>query len=83
MTLTRTRRPAAGVTHPAPLRTRVAASVHSRLLAARACGADRGDVPGWVLVTVMSAAVVLALWAAAETLLPQVFEEAVTSVRRG
>lgn len=83
MTVTRTRPSALNAPRRAPLRTRVAAGLHARLRHALAGGADRGDVPGWVLVTVMSAAVVLALWAAAETLLPQVFEEAVTSVRRG
>lgn len=58
------------------------ARLHARLLEVTADGSDRGDVPGWVLVTIMSAGVVLAVWAAAETVLPQVFREAVTNVRR-
>jgi hypothetical protein len=29
-------------------------------------GKDRGDVPGWVLVTVMTAGIVMALWVVAE-----------------
>ena len=65
-----------------PRRVSLATRVHARLLAATESGSDRGDVPGWVLVTVMSAGVVLAVWAAAEIVLPQVFREAVTSVRR-
>ena len=28
--------------------------------------ADRGDVPGWVLVTLMTAGIVMALWIVAE-----------------
>lgn len=63
-------------------RVRLSTRLHARLLAATESGPDRGDVPGWVLVTVMSAGVVLAIWAVAELVLPQVFREAVTSVRR-
>ncbi|MBV9485882.1 MAG: hypothetical protein JO246_07470 [Frankiaceae bacterium] len=29
-------------------------------------GQDRGDVPGWVLVTLMTAGIVMALWVVAE-----------------
>jgi hypothetical protein len=28
--------------------------------------ADRGDVPGWVLITLMTAGIVMALWLVAE-----------------
>ncbi len=34
---------------------------------------DRGDVPGWVLVTLMTAGLVVALWGAAGQRLVQVF----------
>jgi hypothetical protein len=35
----------------------------------RACDPERGDVPGWVLVTLMTAGLVVALWAVAGPLL--------------
>ena len=39
----------------------VAAWMAQRWVRARAGGADRGDVPGWVMVTVMSAILVVAI----------------------
>jgi hypothetical protein len=44
---------------------------------------DRGDVPGWVLVTLMAAGLVLTLWAAAGPRLEQVFNDAMDSVVGG
>ncbi|SDS71847.1 hypothetical protein SAMN04489860_2198 [Paraoerskovia marina] len=41
---------------------------------------ERGDVPGWVLVTLMTAGLVVALWAIAGPLLEQTFTEAINSV---
>lgn len=41
---------------------------------------DRGDVPGWVLVTLMTAGLVTALWVLARDRLAQVFDTAITSV---
>jgi len=41
---------------------------------------DDGDVPGWVLVTLMTAGLVTALWAVARDRLTEVFDRAVTSV---
>ncbi|WP_418277521.1 hypothetical protein ACNHYB_06115 [Isoptericola jiangsuensis] len=41
---------------------------------------ERGDVPGWVLVTLMTAGLVVALWALAGPLLEQTFSEAIKSV---
>jgi hypothetical protein len=41
---------------------------------------DRGDVPGWVLVTIMTAGLVVALWAIAGPKLGQLFGDAVDSV---
>lgn len=41
---------------------------------------DRGDVPGWVLVTLMTAGLVLALWAVASPTLRDVFTAAITRV---
>jgi hypothetical protein len=44
---------------------------------------DRGDVPGWVLVTLMTAGLVLTLWAAAGPRLVEVFNDAMDSVVGG
>jgi hypothetical protein len=43
-------------------------------------GDDRGDVPGWVLVTLMTAGLVTALWAVARDRLTEVFDRAISSV---
>jgi hypothetical protein len=86
--------PATHATRPTPtshrprarhrLRTaRWAAAVHARLTApASAPGADRerGDVPGWVLVTLMTAGLVLALWALAGPALTAVFSDSIARV---
>jgi hypothetical protein len=41
---------------------------------------ERGDVPGWVLITLMTAGLVVALWALAGPSLGQVFNQAITRV---
>jgi hypothetical protein len=41
---------------------------------------DRGDVPGWVLITVMTAGLVSGLWVLAGPKLGQVFSNAMDSV---
>ncbi|CAB4912416.1 MAG: hypothetical protein F2923_07540 [Actinobacteria bacterium] len=41
---------------------------------------DRGDVPGWVLVAVMTAGLVTAIWLIADDALTSVFDRAMTSV---
>jgi hypothetical protein len=41
---------------------------------------DRGDVPGWVLVTLMTAGLVIGLWAVAGDALNNVFTEAMNRV---
>ncbi|WP_424467284.1 hypothetical protein [Pseudoclavibacter helvolus] len=41
---------------------------------------DRGDVPGWVLITIMSAGIVILLWTVAGDLLVDVFQNAITRV---
>jgi hypothetical protein len=45
--------------------------------------AERGDVPGWVLVTVMSAGLVVLLWGVAGPALQGLFESAIASVSGG
>jgi hypothetical protein len=44
---------------------------------------DRGDVPGWVLVTLMTAGLVLTLWAVAGPRLTGVFDDAMDRVIGG
>jgi hypothetical protein len=58
----------------------LAAGLARRWAAAVAGGRDRGDVPGWVLVTLMTAGLVTALWLVAEPALSRVFDDAIASV---
>lgn len=41
---------------------------------------ERGDVPGWVLITVMTAGLVSALWLVAGPQLEQLLRDALSSV---
>ncbi len=41
---------------------------------------DAGDVPGWVLVTLMTAGLVILLWGLAAPALAEIFENAVAKV---
>lgn len=41
---------------------------------------ERGDVPGWVLVTIMTAGIVAVLWPFAENYLKQILESALSAV---
>lgn len=41
---------------------------------------DRGDVPGWVLITVMTAGLVSALWIVADDQLSALFSDALGAV---
>ena len=70
------------MTHPI---RRWVAEVRQRLLELRyrIRRDDRGDVPGWVLVTLMTAGLVLTLWAAAGPRLEEVFNDAMDSVTGG
>ncbi|MGZ4438335.1 MAG: hypothetical protein ACXVW6_11875 [Nocardioidaceae bacterium] len=42
---------------------------------------ERGDVPGWVMVTVMTAGIVAALWAIAGPQLAGMLRDALASVK--
>ncbi|RBP68132.1 hypothetical protein DFO66_101360 [Brevibacterium sanguinis] len=42
---------------------------------------DRGDVPGWVLITLMTAGLVVALWALAGEAFSTMFQDAMDKVR--
>jgi hypothetical protein len=41
---------------------------------------DRGDVPGWVLITLMTAGLVIVIWAVAGPALSDVFQQAIDRV---
>ncbi|MEV7693456.1 hypothetical protein AB0N73_09000 [Microbacterium sp. NPDC089189] len=41
---------------------------------------ERGDVPGWVLITLMTAGLVVVIWALAGPALAGLFEQAISSV---
>ena len=49
--------------------------------AGRTRDSERGDVPGWVLITVMTAGLVAALWAVAGDQLSQMLSDALSSVK--
>lgn len=59
------RRPAAGPRH-----LRAAPLLRARL------ADERGDVPGWVLITLMTAGIVVALWAVASDQIVAIFQNA-------
>ncbi len=61
---------------PCGVARRALARVHVALMASD----DRGDVPGWVLVSVMSAGLVTALWVIADDQLSAVLGRAIGSV---
>ena len=41
---------------------------------------DRGDVPGWVLITLMTAALVVLIWGVASDRLVEIFNRAMDSI---
>jgi hypothetical protein len=41
---------------------------------------ERGDVPGWVLVTLMTAGLVIIIWGVAGPALSEVFQQAIERV---
>ena len=57
--------------------TRAYAQIAARL---STLGDDRGDVPGWVLVSVMTAGLVTAIWLIADDQLTSVLDRAISSV---
>jgi hypothetical protein len=64
--------------------TRLAATAHTVAYTAtrgrRTDRRDRGDVPGWVLITVMTAGLVSAIWLLAGPALTSMFQEALAKV---
>ena len=59
--------------------SRSSRSLRLRRLVARLRN-DRGDVPGWVLVTLMTAGLVVAIWTLAGPALADLFEQALSRV---
>lgn len=51
-----------------------------RVTLTRTVVSDRGDVPGWVLVTVMTAGLVTGLWMVADDQLTALLTKAINSV---
>lgn len=64
------------------LRTLTAATIRVTHTSRSTGGRERGDVPGWVLITLMTAGLVAALWAVAEGQLTALFSRALDSARR-
>ena len=62
------------------LSARLQVTAH-RLLSRAARRAERGDVPGWVLITLMTAGIVTALWVVAKEQLVDMFQSALASVK--
>ena len=50
------------------------------IFALRSSSNERGDVPGWVLVAVMTAGLVTAIWLVADDSLTSVFDRAMSSI---
>ncbi|GAA2742748.1 hypothetical protein GCM10009868_13910 [Terrabacter aerolatus] len=65
------------ITRQARARAALVAAVSRRIPGPR----DRGDVPGWVLITIMTAGLVTALWAIAGPQLGQLFSDAISNVK--
>jgi hypothetical protein len=47
---------------------------------ARRAEEEKGDVPGWVLITLMTAALVVVIWTVAAPALTEVFNQAMDKV---
>jgi len=62
------------------VRRPLAASALRAWLRVTSRGHDRGDVPGWVLVTIMTAGLVTALWLVADDRLRELFGDALDGV---
>lgn len=61
-----------------PRTTRIAQHLRRRFHTA--ITEERGDVPGWVLITLMTAGLVVVIWALAGPALAGLFEQAIARV---
>lgn len=55
-------------------------SVRERLLSANCAGPERGDVPGWVLVVLMTTGLVTAIWTIAAPRLTAILRNSLDSM---
>lgn len=62
------------------MHSRAIARIRAELTAPRVRD-ERGDVPGWVLVTVMTAGLVMVIWGVAEGQLSSMLSSALGSVK--
>lgn len=60
---------------------KLAVRLQARLMSAKAEG-DRGDIPGWVLITIMTAGLVTLIWGVANTELKNILQTALNSVSK-
>jgi hypothetical protein len=60
--------------------TRLIVSAQAAAHVRRTGRRDRGDVPGWVLITVMTAGLVSAIWLLAGPALTSMFQDALSKV---
>ncbi len=59
----------------------VRAAIHRvRTMVRHSLADDRGDVPGWVLITLMTAGLVVLIWALAGPALADLFQQAIARV---
>jgi hypothetical protein len=65
----------------AAIQARARAAVENAMSRSVGGRVDRGDVPGWVLITIMTAGLVTALWAIAGPQLGQLFSDAISNVK--
>ena len=56
------------------------AAARLRAVAQDAYDDERGDVPGWVLITLMTAGLVVVIWALAGPALADLFQQAIERV---
>lgn len=68
------------MTHVAALVSRSQRTLASRIASRLGGAPDRGDVPGWVLITLMTAGLVSVLWMVAGDRLEALFVDAIDSV---
>ena len=57
--------------------SKLAVRLQARVLA----GDDRGDIPGWVLITIMTAGLVTLVWGVASDQLSSILKSALNSVK--
>lgn len=71
------------VQQPAERPPTIRRRVNDRVVAvlSRVGDRERGDVPGWVLITLMTAGLVVAIWAVAGPALTVMFDDALKSVK--